>query len=595
MLVNQRNPDLQHLEFDNDASLREAMARKPFERVIEEFGHAPRNGKWASMDCPFCKRKSKAGLFTAPDGARLFKCHSTKCVTGAEALDVVGFIAQQTGYSRRDAFIEYLKMTDVWKERSKFPKRQAAPENFDRPARSDNGSRAMDAKGETSAPDVARPPRDERRDDLVPHGALSDVEQNQNDFPPAEGGPAPEMPIAQAAPTPVRENLAAADALAATDDARIESAAASDPEHPALPPVGGEGKTENELPEERKNLDSCPPATSAASGPPSETSNAPADNSSAPTAAEEKKAEELPPGLRALRLFYARLGWEPKDGEMIFRKRGLTETTCALMGFRSNPRANEAVLQSLLDDLGWDELVAAGLALPADRKRRKEQRLNQQFFGKGITGKKPEADRRDKADKWLWGWCAPVLIPYFDERGALVKLRPHKGGAPGTTLAGAQRIYVPRVLGELAEEVFPTVVICEGEFKAVALWQVLGKGALRNGFVLGSDPIGVCALPGISFSRSEDMRSELEEWLRSVKCRRVIVAFDDEDKSDKELSSRYDAQIYARYLAQDLTRRIGVNGEVLVLPREWRDAKGKSDWDGALAKMIQTKANDEAF
>ena len=50
-----------------------------------------------------------------------------------------------------------------------------------------------------------------------------------------------------------------------------------------------------------------------------------------------------------------------------------------------------------------------------------------------------------------------------------------------------------------------------------------------------------CALPGISFARNYNYRSELDDWLRAVECRKVIVAFDDEDKSGKPLRQRLDA------------------------------------------------------
>jgi len=89
------------------------------------------------------------------------------------------------------------------------------------------------------------------------------------------------------------------------------------------------------------------------------------------------------------------------------------------------------------------------------------------------------------------------------------------------------------------------------------------------------------------------MREELDGWLREVRCRRVIVAYDNEVKDDPKSSRyqpderrRHDAQIWARYLATDLHQKLHIFGEVCVLPKEWL-VDGKADWDGALVKIIK--------
>jgi len=269
----------------------------------------------------------------------------------------------------------------------------------------------------------------------------------------------------------------------------------------------------------------------------------------------------------------------------LLKKRGLTTATCVALGFRANPRSNEAILLELQQKHRWDELQASGLFLDADPERHLERRVNTQFCGKGQFGKKPEQDRRNHDDKWLWGWCEPVLIPYFDQAGNLVKLRPHKGGAPAGTIAGAERLYVPRDPRKCPElvERFSTVVICEGEYKGAAIWQTLGLGAWANGEV--KEAVGVCALPGISFVRNDAMLYELEFWLGAVGCRKVIVGFDDEDKSDKPFRQRFDAKIYARYLGITLAKNLRIVGLVANLPKAWR-VNGKADWDGALATIL---------
>ena len=234
------------------------------------------------------------------------------------------------------------------------------------------------------------------------------------------------------------------------------------------------------------------------------------------------------------------------------------------------------------------------------------RRPNNQFCGSGQVGKKPEKDRRDDKDKWQWGWCEPVLIPYFNEAGELIKLRPHKGGASAGTAAGSERIYVPRdyralrahrvelaantssPLREGNSERFPTVIICEGEYKAMVIWQMIGGGmALNLDAGDRQEPVGVCALPGISFARNLKMRADLESWLRAAGCQRVIVSFDDEDKSHKPMRQRFDAIIYARYLARDLGVQLRIEARVILkLPEEWR-VHGKADWDGGLVRLRQ--------
>jgi hypothetical protein len=280
----------------------------------------------------------------------------------------------------------------------------------------------------------------------------------------------------------------------------------------------------------------------------------------------------------------------------MFQARGITPISCQVLGLRANPPENETVLEDLAQLFSWEECRASGTWLESDGKRKLPRRPNAQFHGKGQIGKKPERERKGKDDKWVWGFGCPVIIPYFDEAGDVIKLRPHKGGAPSGTISGRPRIYVPRDFKKCADvvEKFYTVVICEGEYKAIAIWQTLGTGALlqvgADGKLLINDPrfepIGVCALPGISYVTNVEIRMDLERWLREVGARRVIVAFDDEDKSDRPMRQRFDAQRDSRVLAIELAQGLHIETKVCVLPREWRNEKGKADWDGALQKFL---------
>jgi len=265
-------------------------------------------------------------------------------------------------------------------------------------------------------------------------------------------------------------------------------------------------------------------------------------------------------------------------------KRCLPPVACEALGLRANPRANEATLLEMRDVFDWEELLASGLWVEAEHKRGLGRRPNPQFHGNGQIGKKPEKERRDENDKIQWGWSEPVLIPYPNEAGEMIRLRPHKGGAASGTAAGSDHIYVPRDYRTAADRVekFHTVIVCEGEFKAAVIWSLAGGGAVLHGD--GRPPYGVCALPGISFAKNPAYRAELDDWLRAVDCQRVIVAFDDEDKSHKPMRQAHDSQIYGRYLATSLNMDLKIPALWLPLPKSWR-VNGKADWDGGLVKL----------
>jgi len=279
--------------------------------------------------------------------------------------------------------------------------------------------------------------------------------------------------------------------------------------------------------------------------------------------------------------------------------RCLPPPACEALGLRSNPRANESRLLEARDKFDWEELLASGLWVEADHKQGKPRRPQAQFHGFGQIGKKPKGEMQDEDDKLHWGWICPTLIPYFNEAGELIKLRPHKGGAASGTAAGSEHIYVPRDYRSLRTatkaagrvEKFYVVIICEGEYKAAVIWWTLGAGAVLRGD--GRPPVGVCALPGISFAKNPAYRSELDDWLRAVDCQRVIVAFDDEDKGDKPMRQAHDAEIYGRYLATELNHELKIPALWLALPATWR-VNGKADWDGAAVKMRDLRAEENA-
>lgn len=305
-------------------------------------------------------------------------------------------------------------------------------------------------------------------------------------------------------------------------------------------------------------------------------------------------------GQAALVEFYAQLNLSDEDERLLFEKRGLTSITSRALGFRSNPRSNQQIIESMVAAHGWSKMITSGLALAADPEHKLDNRVNMQFCGKGQTGKILKSERKNPNIKSKWGWSLPPFIPYFDTDENVITLRPHKGGAPARTAAGSKSLYIPRAFTPPFDgpEKFNTVVITEGEFKAAALWQTVGVGARQfvdehNRPLFNDEPYGICAVPGISYAKHIETRALLEDWLRSVGCRRVIVGFDYEIKWDPALASyeedpnrRYDSLAYAFYLASDLSQKLRLQGRVCLLPKAWTNANGKADWDGALATIV---------
>ena len=557
--------------------------------VIAKLGDAPKGDhKWKAFTaCPFCGKKGCAGVFER-EGAEFFKCHHRDCTSGGRVVAEVGYIGMRRGLSEdkpmaggpSPAYRELLAMAGLLEEFEPTPK---VPPPRVKPAPAPP-PRAPELDTETNLPsDDGTPETTASGSDGLDAVSLAEICGEI-----APGSDDPEFGLAP------QGQFSGPDCLSG-------AAGASE----LLPPVAS--APSDRLPTLAGVSTALALAPAADPGPMLRIVEAPAPGDPAPA-----------PQLTPLEWFYDQLSgtdreWKgvlPDGGSAPFpmpasvaknlryvpvsmlAKRGLTPETCAALGFRANPRTNEALLDQMRELFSWEDLVESGLWLPANGQRKLGRRPNTQFFGLGLVGKKPEAERRHKDDKWHWGWCQPTLIPYFDAAGRVVKLRPHKGGAGSGTEAGAERIYVPRArvaalpgAAPPPPESFRTVVVCEGEYKAAAIWQTIGAGA-RGIFGELHAPVGVCSLPGISFARNHNYRAELESFLRSVGCVRVTVAFDAEDKRDRPMRTRFDSERYARFLAADLKATLRLATSFLDLPDEWKDAKGKADWDGALAAIV---------
>jgi hypothetical protein len=648
--------------------------------VIQKLGDAPPDGRWSPMTkCPFCGASKTASVYNK-GGVDFFICHQRPgrnhagCNTGNRSLAEVNYIAMREGLSEAKpetgpspAYRRLLELAGCWEE----PRPKAAPKQD-----ATSGAPAPAEGAASPAPSVV-PTEPEPKPEPASEIAGGTPALLSGEPPSAEVTPPTprELPLGISEPVDEEEQMIAR--CIAVIRAENKASVRLLQKHLKLgytratrimdtlekrgivgPTKGQEPRDILKLPDqpglitikigEEIHIEEVKPTPASGGGAPGEDTRptgASAQAASNESSKEEPASSQLPVGMKALRWFFSRL--RPTESEMraslpgglpvpdplpekvakrlewhpvpLFIRRGLTSITCDALGLRANPPENEGILREMEQHFSWDERRASGTWLDANKRMNLGRRPNAQFHGKGQLGKKPDKERRNKEDKWVWGFCQPVLIPYFDEAGDLIKLRPHKGGAPGGTIAGRARIYVPRDYrrcGDVVEKFF-TVVICEGEYKAMAIWQTLGMGAklqftgakpppelpvVAQGqpsrmelppWMQNFEPVGVCALPGISYVTNVEMRMDLERWLSDVGARRVIVAFDDEDKSDKPMRQRFDAQRDARVLATELSQILHVDARVCVLPREWRNARGKADWDGALVKILKPVAESQ--
>lgn len=575
-------------KFDSAASLKEAQSRLPLVRLMEQHGHHPKRG---SFTCPFCSKKGKASVFKGKGGGDLFICHSPSCPSQSKErpLDEVGYLALVSGLSRTDAFVAFLKDAGVWEERAKFKSPDVAADRL--------ALQLTQAKDAVIAEQDASAGLLQRRLKIGHAAALSLLERLERIHivgPPGEGGARPVLVGADA----ISPDPATPDASQANGPAPEPPVDVSPPSDPADNPVPQGASDEHDV--------QAPPGTEAGSGEPTNAEGGAGSADLAPgnivplaqpdaaqtagggaVEGEEKKPAHKP--LDVVRALYARLVFHDTDEERCWRKRGLESATCAALGFRSNTRSNKRLLEDLAQTFDEDLLLDSGL-WKRSAKERGRPKPSGKFWGWSKSHK-------DSEDYELLE--TSILIPYLNHRGELIGLRPHKDMGQHGTTTGRPHLYVPRRMPQNAEEqvareFFRTCVVTEGEFKAAALWQILGLGRKD-----GRKPLGVAALPGISFAKHYDVREELNEWLRMTRCERVVVVYDNEDKGTefladgrehpafkKDWQKRHDAQKWARYLATDLSQRLHIKGHVGVIPDEHRDELGKADWDGVMAKVV---------
>lgn len=223
--------------------------------------------------------------------------------------------------------------------------------------------------------------------------------------------------------------------------------------------------------------------------------------------------------------------------EELHDKRGFTDQTIDTFKLRSCGAYLAAIIERLKDEYGPDKLLKAGILNKVNGAIVMEEQLLQE----------------------------KVLIPYLDEQGKAYHLRPHKLGFKQQQA----QVFSRQMLQKRPAK----VVLTEGEFKAMALWQW---------------QIPAIAVPGISSFGGKNF-SRLVELLKASGVQKVVVIFDSEEKGNpaypnfkERTDDRYDTQYWSYMMAYKLTRE-GIYSQIGWLPAGWR-INGKIDFDGALAQ-----------
>lgn len=224
------------------------------------------------------------------------------------------------------------------------------------------------------------------------------------------------------------------------------------------------------------------------------------------------------------------------DRQVLKTKRGFTDETIDTFRLRSGGKYIDQVIQRLRQEFTETDLIESGILVEANGSRVPNSQLLEER----------------------------VLIPYLNSEGKVYYLRPHK--------LGFKDIGIQPFCRFLLKDNPEHVILTEGEFKAIALWQ-WGIPAL--------------AIPGISSFGHKNFE-RLVELLQEHSVKHVTIVFDNEVKDNPNypnfkprVEDRYDTQVWSCIMARKLTQ-IGFTARVGWLPDSWRQG-AKIDWDGALA------------
>ncbi len=321
--------------------------------------------------------------------------------------------------------------------------------------------------------------------------------------------------------------------------------------------------------------------------------------------AEESKPQSKDPSTYFTRLepesrnpweeIYRRLTLDDHHLNELMAKRGLSPETIRRAGIKTSKAANKNLLAGIDELFKKEDLLRDGII----QDRGHGTYLSPQLTGLGNTGKK------DNGGNFVFEPDVnPAIIPY-SKNGECFYLRPHKGGISGkkwreknTTsefeddeddLFCSSHVYCPALLEQLLDDKTKrTVVLTEGEYKALALFQC---------------GIPAIAVPGITFLKNPAFRKELVEIIHRFNISDLVVIYDNEDKSDTKLASynpdpwkRHDAEVWARYACSNLHFEVSEHGgraRIGYLKDEWRNSQGKADFDGWLATCVASEGGFE--
>lgn len=621
---------------ESERKFEEARRRKPIRTVITEAGHGPRErGSWSSFACPFCKHPTAAGVH-AKAGPELFRCHNTggkkhiACPSSNRSLDEVGFLAVLMGSSRKDAFRLYLQQAGLWEEGRERLGPSTLPGSRPRKVQKDvepPPEPETDPAEGSPAPEIFSP------DDIA-----QDIPSGSDEPPvPAVPAPGPTLDPAFTAPplSPVSgDEVAELPPPPPESSSGAVAGSLDEAEEPE-----GEFQEDVELSPTRPGSDPnvftisaaeisewlakdggvVPGAIAPATAPGTASAPMPAKGPVRSRARVVVTGDEVG---EALRWFYSRLVWRSEDVAAVRLRRGLETHTQRVAGLRANRFENLGLLQAMHVPgsvrFPLEVLLKAGLWERAWDAR--PEALNERhfpdgfvpqmvegchparnFFGYSLKGTERGRDGK-KHPVYAWDQSA-TLIPYFDWLPAAEE--------PLVGFAG----------------------VAEGEFKALAWWQIFAEdveqmpdpdvsrlitlrphkhfrgGASPNAYLLPPTggviqwhgrrrEVGVASLPGITYGRKRGgtwaTRHELDEWLRLTQAEVVCVVFDSEEKGDPDLP-RYQPEVEARFDSVTwglaLARSLGRDrtAGLVELPEEWRDQQGKADWDGVLGRMLRKK------
>ncbi len=271
----------------------------------------------------------------------------------------------------------------------------------------------------------------------------------------------------------------------------------------------------------------------------------------------------------------------PTDRQELHAKRAMSDGWIRSFGMKSADKSNLQRLLPLIDQFPPNVLLRSGLVT---RGRDQELRISRSLAGYQWNKETRGEDYRPTQ-----------VIPYLDAAGRIVLLRPHKASLSNKNwrenevISGFyeklhNNLRIPfgmHLLNDRPQSWKHTCVVCEGEYKAMAL--------------------RMCGIPAVAFQgihfflqgqQFKQAINDTAELLRGLDIREVLIVFDNEDKSHKDFHERFEAEIFARYTAECLEDK-GFKALYGMLPDDWREGGkkgpdgietgGKADWDSRLA------------